>query len=343
MSMFLYAPIGTFSQCYLDAGKGTYDLTGTSNNFLRQRILVASGASYTLAGISANFTINMPSASGTYTLTGTSNNFLRQRILVASTGTYDLTGISNNFIRQRILVASTGTYNLTGVSANLLRVRNIIASAGTYTLTGIAATIDHPHVERTNITSIFSEIAPAGSSMTLSTSSFTPANNSLLVVAVGIINLGTSGTKGVSGGGLTWTKRIGSSPQYYGGSPPDYYGTVEIWTAPVTTGASMTVTATTTEVSGSDPGKISIHVVNYKNYNTTTPVGTTASNTTAGDAALELTLSSAPESSSEIFATRFRADNGSEQSQATPGGGWTEIFDTVILKLWLAEQIHQRQ
>src|SRR6185369_16914949 len=75
------------------------------------------------------------------------------------------------------------------------------------------------------------------------TSSFTPPNNSLLVVVASWENDGTPGVSSVSGGGLTWTKILSTSPHFFGGSAPDYYLYVEIWIAQVSTGASMTVTA----------------------------------------------------------------------------------------------------
>ena len=67
--------------------------------------------------------------------------------------------------------------------------------------------------------------------------SFTPPNNSLLVVFVSIGTTSTTMTMNVSGGGLTWTKRA----EHFEADSGGYDGYVGVWTAPVTTGASMTI------------------------------------------------------------------------------------------------------
>lgn len=76
---------------------------------------------------------------------------------------------------------------------------------------------------------------------TASTSaSFTPPNNSLLVVFVNIVATGSDMNMSVSGGSLTWTKRVEHSPADSGA----YVGYVGVFTATVTTGASMTISCT---------------------------------------------------------------------------------------------------
>ena len=77
------------------------------------------------------------------------------------------------------------------------------------------------------------------------TSSFTPANNSLLVAKFNCITLNAQlSAVSIAGGGLTWTKRIETKPDTSNGT--NAYSYAVIWTAPVTTGASMTVTVSWT-------------------------------------------------------------------------------------------------
>jgi hypothetical protein len=76
---------------------------------------------------------------------------------------------------------------------------------------------------------------PAGTTA-ITSASFTPANSSLLVLCVNADEAsGTPVTLAVSGGSLTWTERIRR-----GNSEADE-GLASIWTAPVATGASMTI------------------------------------------------------------------------------------------------------
>lgn len=77
-------------------------------------------------------------------------------------------------------------------------------------------------------------------SQAIKSASFTPANNSLLVVCVNWDEYNTSSTHTVSGGSLTWTQRVERNYDDSG----SHAGGAAIWTAPVSTGASMTVTVT---------------------------------------------------------------------------------------------------
>src|SRR3954463_1024322 len=75
------------------------------------------------------------------------------------------------------------------------------------------------------------------------TSSFTPANNSLLVVVAAQAALTYSGAEGTdltitSSAGLTWTSRVATSGV---SAQADWSYGARIWTAPVTNGQSMTV------------------------------------------------------------------------------------------------------
>jgi hypothetical protein len=107
----------------------------------------------------------------------------------------------------------------------------------------------------------------------LTSASFTPANNSLLVVS---INADTSGTGAqaysVSGGGLTWTNQR----QHDSSEGGAVGGLAAIFTAPVVTGASMAVSVTRTAGSGgSNRVSVKVYVVSGADI-AGTPVGATA-------------------------------------------------------------------
>ncbi|HSC07832.1 MAG TPA: hypothetical protein VLD59_13475, partial [Steroidobacteraceae bacterium] len=153
---------------------------------------------------------------------------------------------------------------------------------------------------------------------------FTPSNNSLLVVIAFFIDQADSGSEGTSltitdSVGLTWTSRAATT-----GSPAWSYG-LRIWTAPVTTGVSMTVTI--------DCGAVSVdiyrvEVYDYTGYDTTTPVGATATGTDAdGDGAASITLSAAPATTSEVIASALTVLNADVNIGITNGAGFTELFD----------------
>jgi hypothetical protein len=68
--------------------------------------------------------------------------------------------------------------------------------------------------------------------------SFTPPDGSLLVLCANMDESPGPNTAAASGGGLTWTSRVRR------GEADSGAGIAEIWTAPVVTGASMTISLT---------------------------------------------------------------------------------------------------
>lgn len=165
-------------------------------------------------------------------------------------------------------------------------------------------------------------------------SSFTPPDNSLLVAVVGACqssgNTDPSGDIGISGGGLTWTPRLNI------GSPVSFSRGVRIFTAPVVTGASMTVTGTL----GARPiHSLDIHVFAYEGANMSSPVGVTAqSNTVPGGAGPQtLTLSGTPALSSEVLAA-MHTNPTSASSPITPTSPWVEQYDNGGLNIQMQTQ-----
>ena len=150
----------------------------------------------------------------------------------------------------------------------------------------------------------------------------TPPDNSLLVVAVFVMeNAGTTDPSGdltLSGGGWTYTSRAVI------GDPNSFSIGLRIFTAPVTTGASMTLTL---DCGPRDVFMFAFSAVAYTGYDTISPVGATATgvDNSTPDGAFSVTLSGAPAASSEVFAA---LGMDKESLGTTPGAAFGEIHDT---------------
>lgn len=163
--------------------------------------------------------------------------------------------------------------------------------------------------------------APFGAG-TFTTGAFTPPNNSLLVVVLGVMEQGTSGVdpsgsiRIVSGGGWTYTAQVNL------GDAASFAEGVRIFTAPVGTGASMTLGV---DLNGKLAQAWVISVVAYTGYDTGSPVGQIGSAATnVTDGAWSFTLPGAPASSSEVVAALV---GDKDQPGIVQGTAWTEIHD----------------
>lgn len=161
-----------------------------------------------------------------------------------------------------------------------------------------------------------------------SSGSFTPPNNSLIVAFVygqawpGSVPSAASPFT-CSGGSLTWTRRLIVTTASNG-----WPSQMEIWTAPVTTGSSMTITV---DHASATMGGWLIHAVAYTGYDTSTPTGATASSASlATDGAATITLSGSPASDSEVLAGRLLQMDTAGGCSATQGSGWTELYDASV-------------
>lgn len=166
----------------------------------------------------------------------------------------------------------------------------------------------------------------AGSDV-ITTPTFTPPDNSLLVIAVSfelVNDLEASIVDRISitdTEGLTWTKQISNE------NPVTTYDwTHAIYTAPVTTSAAMSVTATIDLVTGTSrtASRSMMQLVWYTNYNTSSPIGATAANTEGWvvGAARNITLSANPDANSEVFASAIAFNS---TASITGNTNWTQI------------------
>ena len=156
---------------------------------------------------------------------------------------------------------------------------------------------------------------------------FTPPNNCLLVVFVVVAcdcyltptNLGT--TPSLSGGGLTWTRQIWEPDN----TSNHYPCGIGVFTAPVTTGASMSLTLSALGLTSANTAYPSFRVNYVTGYNTSTPTGATAVGASLGTGAVSITLSGAPAASSIIVAGITDTAHNDTQTGITGGTGWTTL------------------
>ena len=101
---------------------------------------------------------------------------------------------------------------------------------------------------------------------------------------------------------------------------------MQFWSAEVTTAAPMTLTL--------DEGADSVYLykVHVRNYTGSTLVqyrsGASAVSTALSPPSGTMTLSAAPAATSEVLAARVHNASSGTTTSATPGAGWTEVFDS---------------
>lgn len=154
--------------------------------------------------------------------------------------------------------------------------------------------------------------------------SFTPADNSLLVVTLTRVDGSTASSYSISGGGLTWTAQ--NDVETAGSSIPTG---VKQWTAPVTTGASMTVTITASSNGvftggGASPCHISIDQVT--GHNVASPIGlkATAELNGSNTGTLSYSLGGTTAAGSAVIAA-VACDGDDGAALVDPGASWTTL------------------
>ena len=164
----------------------------------------------------------------------------------------------------------------------------------------------------------------------VASASFTPTNNSLQIAILSLyarLESGSADFTGVtcSGGGLTWTNRLSTLNQSTAGS-----GQI-IFTAPVTTGASTTLTAANfpTVYQFLSQWQWRFLVLETTGHDVSTPTGATATGRNLGPGSVTITLSSSPSTNSIVVASRNVNHATFSGENATEGAGWTELSDQI--------------
>jgi hypothetical protein len=149
------------------------------------------------------------------------------------------------------------------------------------------------------------------------TAAFTPANDSLLVAFC--FKTGTTTTPVASGGSLTWTVRATMNWT----DDDAAAARASIYTAPVTTGASMQVQSSS---SGDEGSGGFLQVFQVTGHNVATPVRQVDTGGSSGSStAPTANFASALLSTSAYMAAYMR--NGSNDPGSTPPTNWTEVSD----------------
>lgn len=167
------------------------------------------------------------------------------------------------------------------------------------------------------------------STNTVTSAAFTPPNNSLLVLVGGGQNWNNSAGSGgwnviSSSPSLTWTHRVGAL-----GFDNNNVRGLGIWTAPVTTGVSTTVTVTT---QFADITANFFDVYAFTGYNVSDPVGGTASQRFYDTSGIGTwtptgTLSSTPALTSVVMAFCMAFHNSADTiTTAGYGAGFTGLY-----------------
>lgn len=125
----------------LDAGAGSYTLSGTAAGVLKDSVLGAGAGSYSLSGQAASLLkgYHIDAAIGSYSLSGQDLMFIRDLVISAANGSYVLSGQDVGLLFGFVLTAAAGSYNLSGQDIALARGLLIEALSGSYALTGADA------------------------------------------------------------------------------------------------------------------------------------------------------------------------------------------------------------
>lgn len=157
--------------------------------------------------------------------------------------------------------------------------------------------------------------------------SVNPGVDDCLLIAV--VNQGLDATVSVtslSGGGLTWTRDATVSDSGGGATIR-----AEIWSALVTTNpGSFTLTASFTFTGSPSAGGMDLQVFRYTGHDTTDPIGATASGSLATNGSSSITLNATPAVTSSILSARASESDDTVFLSATPGTGWTELYDESL-------------
>lgn len=153
---------------------------------------------------------------------------------------------------------------------------------------------------------------------------FTPQNDSVLAVWVFYVGDATPGTTGtLTGGSLSWTRQVISTT----GSGGGYFWNLEGWYAKVVgAGPSTTLNYANASISATDV-RVQVSARSWTGYDTTTPIGGSASWDSGSSGTGSGSLDNAPATNDAVFAARIWVPNGGTNTTATAAAGSTEIHE----------------
>ena len=133
-----YTAPGSVTHYTLTADNGVFSYTGTENDLLAGRKLVAGSDSFSITGTDVDLQVDHPldAGSGEFTITGTDAGLIADRILPAESDSFSITGTDLVLAKGYKLPASSGTFTLTGTDIRLAADRTLAADTTSYTVTG---------------------------------------------------------------------------------------------------------------------------------------------------------------------------------------------------------------
>lgn len=182
------------------------------------------------------------------------------------------------------------------------------------------------------------KLDPTPDTAAATSSSFTPADNSLLLV---IVRAQEETNGGLRGSDLTLTPSTGSATLRVTSGATDgewSYG-IKYFTIPITTGAAMTVQV--------DAGTHAVHeyvveVYQITGHNSSSPIGGSATGNDAdGDGSATITLDATPASDSWVFSSAEVSLVSAGVTSVTHGADQTEIYDSQTAE-WGVSQTQRR-
>lgn len=132
----------------LDAGAGSFALTGNDQNLQYGRVLAPGAGAFALTGNTAPLQWNriLSPAAGTFNLSGPDQNLQWGHILATEAGAFLLAGQDAGLLRGYLLTSDTGVFDLSGLDQNLQWDRILSPNAGGFALTGQGAGLLHGYL-----------------------------------------------------------------------------------------------------------------------------------------------------------------------------------------------------
>lgn len=166
--------------------------------------------------------------------------------------------------------------------------------------------------------------ADTSGTLDVTSTAFTPPNNSLLVfVSGGLMNADPGTATTITTTGLTWTN-VNRAKLADGAG---YFAYLDQWIVQIGTAALMTVRIQ--NAASITDSENNIQCFAYTGYDTSTPTSGTTTTTTLGSSGAGTigNLSVAPASGDVTVASRRLEPTAATDSGASPAAGWTEIYD----------------
>ena len=131
-----------FEMAQLEAGAGSYTITGSETTLTKGSVISCGAGSITLTGSDAGLvfegagSVVLEAEGGTVTITGSDVTFRPGDSVPAGPGSFAVTGSDAGLLLGTKIVCGAGSFTITGSSADLLLGRLLAAGPGSFIVTG---------------------------------------------------------------------------------------------------------------------------------------------------------------------------------------------------------------